>query len=410
MAIQVVTLSGNSVALTNSVRTQYIDSYMDGMAAARFYDQLAEPIGQPMATLQRGSAVQVQYLSDMAPGTATISEVADVDPQTLRDAVASITPTSRGEALKASELLMLQNFTGYHREMLGKVGKNMMETVEGPASDAATQGSLVQYGVSGPTARTSLDAGATGHRADNTLFMDVSGVMTQLKTEGYVDPKNGSSSVGAFMHNFVYHDILKSGSVTPAAQYQNISLLLNHELGEISGYRLVASPFAKVFYGAGAANAKSVDTVISTALTALSKTLNISNTSSIEQGRWLNILDTRETGNTHVQSNERVKYVSASNKTITFVGNDPNGGVRFDHASGTTVNNHDSAYPIVFGGPKSLAKVFATEVGEFGQIVGPRRDGTLDQWVEIGWKWYGGYGRLSENKLYRAEVAVSYEA
>ena len=130
----------------------------------------------------------------------------------------------------------------------------------------------------------------------------------------------------------------------------------------------------------------------------------------MENGKWLNILDTLETGATHVATNERVKYVSASNATITIVGEGSKGGFGFPH-TGTTavVNNNDSAYTIVFGGPDSLAKVYATEIGEYGQLVGPKRDGKLDQFASLGYKWYGGYGRLRENGLLRAEVSVSRE-
>lgn len=407
MTIQVVTQSGNSVALSNSVRTQYIENYLEGAMVERLYDQLAMPIGQPMEQLKRGSSVQVEFLSDMDPGTSAISEVTDITPQALRDAVASVTPTSRAEALQASEKLLIQAFTDYAAKMSQRVGKNMIETVDSLARDAATQGSFV---VRDPSARTSLDAGATGHRADDALFMQVSGYIQQFKIPGFVDAKNGNPNWPAIMHPFVYHDILRDGNVVEVAKYQNQGIIFNHELGSLSGFRLVVSPWAKVFYGAGAANAKSVDTVLGADLNALSKTLTISATNSIENGAFLNILETRETANTHVPDNERVRYVSASDKTITFIGEGANGGVRFDHADGVTVNNNDSAYTIIFGGPDSLAKVYATEIGEYGQIVGPKRDGIVDQFVTLGWKWYGGYGRLRENGLVRAEVSASIEA
>ncbi len=105
-----------------------------------------------------------------------------------------------------------------------------------------------------------------------------------------------------------------------------------------------------------------------------------------------------------------MKYISRSTNTVTIIGEGASGGLRFDHASGAVVNNNDSVYTIVIGGPDSLAKVYAPEVGEYGQIVGPKKDGILDQWDTLGWKWYGGYGRLRENGLVRLEVSVSNEA
>lgn len=407
MAVQVVTQAGSAVALSNSVRTQYIENYLEGAMVERLYDQIAMPVGKPMEELKRGSSVQVEFLSDMTPGTTAISEVVDITPQTLVDATASLTPTSRAEALQASELLLIQAFTDYHAKMAQRVGKNMIETVDSLARNAATQGSLF---LRNAAARTALDAGSTGHRADDALFFEASAMLQTLRVPGFKDRVNGNPAWPAIMHPYVYHDLLRTGNVITIAQYQSQGILFNHELGSLGEFRPVVSPWAKVFLGAGATNAKSVDTVVTSSLAKLDTTLLISNTSSVEQGDWLNILDTRETGATHVHTNERVKYASASNKTITVIGGAANGGINYAHAAGVTINNNDSAYTIIFGGPDSLAKVYATEVGEYGQIVGPKMVGTVDQWVTLGWKWYGGYGRLRENGLLRAEVSVSAEA
>jgi N4-gp56 family major capsid protein len=409
-APQVVTQSGNTVALTNSIRTQYIENYLEGAMPERLYDQLASPVGAPMEQLKRGSSVQVEFLSDMSPGTSAISEVTDISAQTLVDAVASITPTSRGEALQASERLMIQAFTDYNAKLSQRVGASMMETIDSLARDAATQGSLVHRNDTGD-ARSSLDAGSTSNRADDKIFLKLSARLQSLKVPGFKDAKNGSNNWAAIMHPEVFHDILVSGNVQAISQYQNASIILNHELGAIGGFRLLVSPWAKVFYGASTAFATPVNTEVKSNIAALDKTFVISVSSSVSTGRWLNILDTLESGDTHVSTNERVAYVSAAAKVITIVGEASNGGFRFPH-TGTTavVNNADSAYTIVCGGPDSLAKVYATEIGEYGQIVGPKKDGMLDQFYSLGYKWYGGYGRLRENGLIRAEVSVSSEA
>lgn len=410
MAIQVQTASGNGVALSNSVRTQYIENYLEGALSERLYDQIAMPVPGDMSQMKRGSSVQVNFLSDMDIGTSAISEVTDVTPQSLRDATASITPTSRGEALQASENLMIKAFTDYAAKFAQRVGANMMETVDTVARDAAVKGDFVLR--ASATARGSLDAGTTAHRCSEADFLEAAGYIDSFRIPGFKDAVNGSPMWPAIMHTFVYHDILKeaSGNVIAVAQYQNAGLYFNHEMGEAHGFRFVVSPNAKVLFGAGIANAKSVNTVLASELTALSTSLVISNTSSIEQGAWLNI-GTVDTGSTHQYNAERVKYTSkASAPTINFIGSGANGGVRWDHAAGAVVNNNDSIYTVVIGGPDSLVKVYAPEVGEYGQLVGPKKDGILDQWDTLGWKWYGGYGRFRENGLVRLEVTVSNEA
>ena len=142
MAIQVVTQVGSSVALSNSVRTQYVEDYLDGAAPERLYDQFATPVGRPMEELSHGTAVQINFLSDMKPGTSAISEIADVVPQTLKDATVTITPTSRGEALQASERLLLTVFTDYQAKMANRIGSNMMETVDNPAPHTPIPGTF----------------------------------------------------------------------------------------------------------------------------------------------------------------------------------------------------------------------------------------------------------------------------
>jgi len=84
--------------------------------------------------------------------------------------------------------------------------------------------------------------------------------------------------------------------------------------------------------------------------------------------------------------------------------------LRFDHLSGVAADNHDSVYPVAYGSPASLVKVFAAEVGEFGELVGPTKTGSIEQWTTLAWKWFGGYGRMAENYIIRGEYSSSLDA
>jgi len=55
-------------------------------------------------------------------------------------------------------------------------------------------------------------------------------------------------------------------------------------------------------------------------------------------------------------------------------------------------------------------KLYATGIGEFGQLVPEERTGLLKQFISSGWKWYGGYSRLIDNRCLRVEVSSSFEA
>lgn len=400
--------SGSAVALSNSVRTQYQEEYLDAAMVERLYDQIAKPFPDN-AAMARGNAVQVEFLSDMEPGVTAISEVADVTPQTLRDAVATLTPTSRGEVLMSSELALLQTFTDYGAARFRKIGKNAMESIDLLAQAAACQGSNIERAV----ARASLDAGTTSHNADDAIFEKAWIRFLNNKVPDFNEVLNiGSRTYVAIMHPAVYSDITRTGNVQSVMQYQNADILFNHELGALGAFRFVVSPWAKVFWGAGADQGTDVvATSLKSNANALAKTMILSASTHLDSGlgfAWT--VGTEETGNTFYPKNESVKWVSTTTSVVTFIGEGANGGFRFDHTAADTLRNADSAYTIVFGGPESLAKVYDPSIGEFGAVVGPKRGGNLDQFEGIGWKFYGGYGRLSENRLLRAEVSVRAEA
>src|SRR3972149_461381 len=414
MTIQVVTAAAGGQALSNSVRTQYVEDYLEGAQMVRFYDQLASPIGKNLEELQRGTSVQVEFLSEMRVATSAISEVVDITPQALRDATASLTPTSRADALQASELILIQAYTNYGAKMYSKVGRGMMEAVEVLARDAATQGSnFWRGGTTKVAARSTLDAGTSGHRADDIMFNSIASRIETLKVPGYSGFANGPGATwGAYTHPYVYGDIRQGGNVVSIAQYQKADIILNSELGALGKFRLVISPWAKVFGGAGAANAAAGETTLQTAVNALAASMNgAGGTQHATFGQgWLSMNTTAESGNTHQPEAERVLYVGHTGSTVTILGEADNGGFRFPHAAGSRVTNDDTVYTIVFGGPESLAKIYATSVGEYGQIVGPRRDGLVDQFISLGYKWYGGFGILVQSRIMRAEVSSQGDA
>jgi hypothetical protein len=202
--------------------------------------------------------------------------------------------------------------------------------------------------------------------------------------------------------------------VVSAAIYGGLpgSTLLNGELGEVANCKLIISPSAKVFGAAGADNGTAMNTgsgyTLSAAANALATSIGVTTATNIASGRFLTI-GAEETANTHYDDNERVMHVSGTTTSV-IVGLGANGGLRFDHALGATVYNNDSVYPVAYGSPMSLVKVFAAEVGEFGELVGPNKVGTVEQWTTLAWKWFGAYGRMAENYIIRGEYSSSLDA
>jgi hypothetical protein len=392
--------------LSDSVRAQYVAQYIDAAYNMRLYDMYAEPVGGiSMAEAIKGSSVVLPYIGSLAPATTAISQTADLTPVVLEDTTASITPTSRANALSWAEAVDIQAYTDYGAARYRKLGENMMESIDLLAQAAALQGSWVERGA----ARASLDAGTPAHRASDSIFRKFQGMLATLKVPGWRDT-GGQPNWAATMHPFPFHDICESGNIDAIGLYQDMGIHLNFEQAKVGPFRLVVSPWAKVFGGAGVDNATAVADTLASAAAALDKTYVTSSDDStnVAVGLFWNI-GTEETGSTFYATNERVKNLSASTVTITFTGSGENGGFRFAHAASEAVNNNDSVYTVLFGGPQSLKKVHVPG-WEFGTTVGPKVDGLVDQFGSLGWKFYGGYGRPTENTLLRFECSTSYEA
>ena len=398
--------------LTNSLKIQRTNDYQQGGMRRRLYDMLAAPISetsgaagaaQSMADLCKGGTVRLSFISDMAIGTTPLSEVQDIVPQVLDDAYKDITVDMYGDGIQTSQKALIEYFTNYDSRSPRAVGLNMMEVVDFKALEAALAGTLY-YSYA---ARASLDAGTTAHRASETVFANVAARLSHFNTPGWEGEGRPPSWVGITDH-FVLNDIAAGGNVVNVANYQDGQMVLNNEVGRLHNFKIVASGWAKILYGAGV-EGNTLDTTLSAAADRLSTTVNLTSTTNLAAGYWLNI-GTPETSTTFYPNNERVKVVSITDKVATIVGEGENGGLRFAHASGTSCNIKDSAHLIMFGGPSSLAKVYAPSIGEFGELVGPKQQGLAEQWTSYAWKWFGGYGIPAENWLYRAEVSVSEEA
>jgi hypothetical protein len=303
--------------------------------------------------------------------------------------------------------LEIQTYTDYGESRYDRIGENASESIDLLAQIAALQGTNVLR----PAARASLDAGTTTHRLTDSELVKIDSRLQGMKCPYYVDPVTGVKTWVAIMHPDVYHDLRLSTNILAVGAYQRPEIVMNWEVGMIGSFRLIVTAWAKVFGGAGADAASSVATTLSGAHTALTKTLTVAAGTNIAAGQQLTI-GTEETGNTFYPTNERVwvddSYTSGT--SVPIIGEGDNGGLRYDHDSGAAVRNADNAYPVAYGSPMSLAKLFAPQVGEFGEVVGPKRTGLVDQFASIGFKFYGGYGRWTESWLVRGEYASSMQA
>lgn len=398
--------------LSNSIRTLYASKYIKAAQAARNYDQFSTPKSEyGVETAARlGSSITLPFLSVLPVATATISQTTDITARQFRDVAVTVSPTSRGDAIDWAEAVDTQVFTDYGEQRYAAIGDQQMRSVEAVAIDAALAGSLFQRAA----ARASLDAGTAGHRCNEDQMSEIQ-VMLQTLRCPHMDLGEGRGKAWmALIHPAAYYDLRTVGNVESVGIYQDKEIILNWELGKLGPFKLLVSADSKVYAGAGIDNASAVATTIAaslggTANQSLGTTIEVAANTNISVGDWLNI-GTEETGDTFYPNNERVKWVSTSSTTITVVGSGPNGGLLNDHAVGEAVNNNDNVYPVLFGSPYSLVKIFDEKTGEFGSIIGPKVTGTLEQFAYLGWKWYGQYGITRQNCLVRGEFSSSLEA
>ena len=389
-----------------SIRGRYINDYQMSAIFRRLYENYCYPITNTKEILQNSSSVTVPFLSEMSRNGNAISETVDITPQTLKDSTSSITPTSRADGIQDSEKLLLQVYTDYGKQRFEVLGRNMQGTIEDLAISAALNGSLVLRAA----ARASLDAGTAGHRLVDTTFFEAANMLGELECPKIVDKEGNPQGDGfiATMSPDAFFDLISGGLVDDIVKQQDKNIWLNGALYKMNGFQIKSDPFAKVFMGAGLDNGTDADYVLSAKAEALAKELLITTATNVAVGRYLSI-GTEEDGSTFYPMNERIRHISGTT-TSEIVGRAVNGGLKYEHALGEAVRNADSVYPVLFGGPNSVAKIFASDVGEFGKVVGPKVTGMADQFVSLAWKYYGGYTIINQNWLIRAEVSSSLDA
>ena len=392
--------------LSSATWAKYVEEYQRAAEFERVYDALAMENVIPdarMGDLYRSSSINLEFLSDLEPGTATIPETLDVSASAQRDATFQITPTSRFGLIEASERLMNTAGTNYGMERMYALGKHHAMTLDLIANNLANQGGSVHRSA----ARTSLDAGTAADLFTATKVANIEANLLDKQVPGFMDA--GRLVWFIFAHPFAFTDLRASTPIVQTGEYQKANIVLKHELGELGKFKLIISPNVKMFYGAGAANSSAIETTLSGSVNALAKTIVVASASNIDVGDFV-MIGTKETGDTHYETNERVQVVSVASTTIGVSGSGANGGLRYDHASGATVSNDDSVASVLAGGPKSLAKVYDPITGEYGEILPPEKIGALKHVSQMGWKWYGNYSRWNESYLFREEVAVSADA
>ncbi len=380
---------------------------MKAALAKRTYDQFATPNQKTFEP--KGSTVQRAWIAKLQPrpDAAVGSETTDFDPQTVRDYSKSFTLKYLNDGLKAHDLVMLKNSLDPEKEFPRLVGELAMEEIDALARRAATEGNLVLYGGStSVSARSLLDSATAGHRMSLDIFTKVRAILGSWMTD---------DNLFVVMDNFQYADLLNtSGAViTDRMRYAESGkeALYNYELGSLAGVRIIVSPFAKAFYGAGD-NTGAISKTIAASATANkagATTIEVNSGAGINPGMWLTIgavQSSTESDATIVT--EIVQVSSVAGTTVTVVGSGAGGTLKYDHTVGDAVVNNDTAHCAIFGSKDSLVVGF-DGFGRYGKLVDPFQDGKAKQWTNWAFKYYGNYAILDQSKIIRSETSASQQ-
>ena len=385
-----------TTTLSNSVQAKYLAAYILKAKENLYYDQMTYVVAAE--DMIEGSSLKVTFYFNLPPNPNAVSQQADITPKQVADALFSVTPDLYGDAVMIPEKLRRTAFTKVAAAVGEIIGQAAGESVDYLARTAATQGKLLMYAGSATT-RATCD-----HTSDQIAYGDFVTAAAML-AGWHVDPiANGN--YGAVLSHAVFKDLLEDGTIVLVGEYgQKPQIILNGELGMVGGVKLVVTQWAKKFYGSGTANS-SVSQTLSVDKKAGATTISLAADTNVAVGQWITI-GTVESAAVEYPTTEIAKIVAGSASPWTIVGGGINGGLKYFHGAGESVVDNDTVHAVVFFGKNSIGKVYSPEDGAMGRALPPKTTGLLDQFETAAWKFFGGYGRVAENRLLRMECATS---
>ena len=347
------------------------------------------------------SSLRINTYHRLLPAISTRSEITDIAPVQFRDSAVTISHSLYGNSVQLS--LKLQKIASRNVFQIAAklVAENAAESVDFVARSVAVAGSAFELGNG-----SSRDAvNSNGVLTPGMLYNAAGFLASAPKLSGGLNQPTMGAGLAAIMRNAVIADLAENSSIILLGQYRDSApeTVLMGEVGaHMSGVRLVVSDWAKIFQGAGSTLVASSDS-LSNAVNAGATTIAVSTALTSGTGAYLTV-GIRETTANGEQTNVETVYAAALSSAMAIQGGAPNGGLLFDHSSDTVVGAYNQVHAVVVFGANSIMKVHDGAIGANPQLLPPKVDGLLDQWDSAQWRWYGGFGRYSENRLYRLEV------
>ena len=394
-----------SVALTNQIKPLYDSEFLVQSQALLYFDQCSDLKKQIGAA--GGSSYEFPISANLPPATAVLNELEDVTPLPLSSAAVNVPVYEHGSAVQVTELAVQTSYVDVYKQAAYANGYQLAESYDNLVRAVVCQGSMILRQAAATTRATFAGKTNTAHIVTPAYLQLLVSIARRFRV-----PAAEDGSYMTVIDAFVHHDLIVNTNIRDMAIRQTPEMAFNGEVAYWAGLRILTSANCKGFYGAGAVDATaSAATTLASSSAAGATSISVASATNITVGQWLAIIDGAETGNTWTDTNELALVTAVSGTDITVMGSDPGpgtgGGLRYAHASGTTVNNGNSVYPIPIMGPMSITKVAGDHTGPYGRttVVGPYD--TLGRFLALGWYAIVGWQRTLEGWIMRGEVGSS---
>lgn len=358
------------------------------------------PANGVLADGNRFSSLRLPFFSNLPPANTARSEYVDVAPEVLADQSFDVSPSFYGNAVQLGLLTRAQSQVDVARAAALIVSENAGETIDFVARTAAIGGTAFALGNGG-----SRGAITSAGQMTPALLFNAAAYLSAAPMIPGVGAGIGAGRA-AIMRDVVFTDLAEDSNVILLGQYRDAApeTVLRGEIGmTMSGVKLIQSNHAKIFHGGGSTNGPTSAT-LSADVGAGSTSISLNSSISSGSAAYYTI-GTRESSANGEQAKVETFYVSdGSTTTMNLAGAGPNGGLMYDYSSGAVVESYRQVHAVVVFGANALAKVYDGAHGEFGMVLPPDETGTLKQFQTMGWRHILGFGRPSENRLYRLEV------
>ena len=351
------------------------------------------------------SSLRIPSYHRLLAANTTRSEITDISPVQMKDSQVTISHSLYGNAVQLSLKVQKAASKDVFQIAAQLVAENAAESIDYVARTEAIAGRGFELG--NGSSRDAID-GDSGAITPGMLYNAAGYLASAPKLDGGLNQPTIGGGLAAIMRNAVIADLAENSSIILLGQYRDSApeTVLMGEVGaHMSGVRLIVSDYAKIFHGGGSTVGFAVSSDnLANSVSAGASTLEASTALTSANESYLCIGTPETTANGEQTNVETVYGVGLTTAGFSITGGAPNGGLVYDHSSDTPIKGANQVHAVVVFGAKALMKVHDAAIGANPQLLPPKVDGLLDQWDSAQWRWYGGFGRWAENRLYRLEV------